>query len=429
MILSEPVRLSLSDLYQQDIIEMIERETRRYELRSIEHPDHPDFQRSYRILWDAFGPQGEMESEPVVRSAQLDDPFEPISSGTFFRYFMIAATDREGNLRGVRDGTILVNPTYAPDVCVVYLSHIYMLPEARGTVLTYWLRIAPLEIAVEYLFQLNNRGKLSLPAPDAPSKYFGMKMNLAAEMEYFSPEDRLSLQRILFYGRGGFDVIDPRHFPYRQPDFRSPAVIAETGNRPIPFMLLLRRVGRERQARLPIDEASAVMRLLYDDFACFCDRSHLKDSLDVVLDRLAKRRERGKSDVALLPLPTGGKNLHRLKKLFRYDVYQRHYGNPPGSEQYRDEMRARLAANPRWFEDEIARLAAELEKNPHYVYGSRDRRFLVDAMPALLAEIDDAPSAPPEIGPAISLVASESSVETALLPAAPVRTTDAPPAV
>jgi hypothetical protein len=256
-------------------------------------------------------------------------------------------------------------------------------------VLTYWLRTAPLEVAVQYLFDLHGRGLLTLPAPESPSKYFGMKVNLAAEMEYFSPEDRLSLQRILFYGRGGFDVIDPRHFPYRQPDFRDPAVIAETGNRPIPFMLLLRRVGRERQARLPIDEASAVMRLLYDDFACFCDRNHLKDSLDVVLERLAKRREQGRSDVALLPLPTGGRNLQRLRRLFRYDVYQRHYPDAPGTARYRDEMRERLAANSHWFEEELTRLAAELEKSPRYVYGSRDRRFLVDAMPALLAETDD----------------------------------------
>jgi hypothetical protein len=412
VILSQRVRLSLSDLYQQDIVEMIERETRRYELHSIEHPSHPDFERSYRILWDAFGPQGEMENEPVVRSFLLDDPFEPIASGTFLRYFMIVATDREGNLRGVRDGRILVNRAYAPDLCLVYLSHIFMLPEARGTVLTYWLRIAPLEIAVQYLFDLHSRGLVSVPAPDSPSKYFGMKVDLAAEMEYFSPEDRLSLQRILFYGRGGFDVIDPRHFPYRQPDFRNPAAIAETGNRPIPFMLLLRRMGRERQARLPIDEASAVMRLLYDDFSCFSDRDHLNEGLEIVLDRLAKRREKGKNDVALLPLPTRGSNLQRLRRLFRYDVYQRYYPDAPGTERYRDEMRERLRSNPNWLEGELVRLATELEMNRRYVYGSRDRRFLVDAMPALLAEAEDVvPSTegPPELAPAPATGASPSS--------------------
>jgi hypothetical protein len=52
-------------------------------------------------------------------------------------------------------------------------------------------------------------------------------------------------------------------------------------------------------------------------------------------------------------------------------------------------MGERLRSNPNWFEAELARLAAELEKSPRYVYGSRDRRFLVDAMPALLAETED----------------------------------------
>src|SRR6185369_127003 len=219
--LGRRVRLCLKDLYQQDIVEMIERESRRYELIEIEHPDHPDFRRAYGILSDAFGAQGEMEPEHAIRQFLLDDAYEALPTGTFIRYFLIVAKDRDGNLRGVRDGSVIYNPKWAPDLCTVYLSHIYVLPEARGTVLTYWLRIAPVELAIEYLFQLHKRGLVRLPLPDQPAKYFGVSLNLAAEMEYFSPEDRLSMQRILFYGRGGFDVIDPRHFPYRQPDFRS----------------------------------------------------------------------------------------------------------------------------------------------------------------------------------------------------------------
>jgi hypothetical protein len=393
--LSTRVRLCLKDLYQQDIVEMIERETRRYELVSIEHPDHPDFERAYRLLWEAFGPPGEMEPEPAIRQFLLDDAFDPLKSGTYIRYFLIVAKDREGNLRGVRDGSILYNPSYAPDLCLVYLSHIFMLPEARGTVLTYWLRIAPVELAVEYLFELQRRSLVQVPTPDQPGRYFGVKLDLAAEMEYFSPEDRQSLQRILFYGRGGFDAIDPRHFPYRQPDFRDPALIQATGNRPVPFMLLLRRMGRERAARLPLGEASAVMRLLYDEFACFCAPEFLRNSLDLVLARLEERRAQGKQDVALLPLPTGPKNLQRLRRLFRHDVYQRHYPQTPGAEEYMSSTRARLAENPRWLDEELARISAELSATPRYVYGSRDRALLFDAMSALPADSEDAPAAPP----------------------------------
>ena len=395
MNLGNPVRLCLKDLYQQDIVEMIERESRSYELVAIEHPDHPDFSRAYQILWDTFGPSGEMEPEHAIRRFLLDDAYEPLPSGTFIRYFLLVAKDREGNLRGVRDGSVIYNPKWAPELCTVYLSHIFVLPNARGTVLTYWLRIAPVELAIEYLFGLHQRGLITLPMPDQPGKYFGVSLNLAAEMEYFSPDDRLSLQRILFYGRGGFDAIDPRHFPYRQPDFRDPELIKVTQNTPVPFMLLLRRMGRERQARLPIDEASATMRLLYDEFACFCTPEFLRNSLEVVQNRLEERRSRGKTDVALLPLPTAAKNLQRLKRLYRYDVYRRYYENAPGTEAYIARIQAILAENPRWFDDEVAKLGAELAKAKHYVYGSRDKRYLLDAIPALLAEADDTPPPTP----------------------------------
>jgi hypothetical protein len=371
------VRLCLKDLYAQDVVEMIERETRRYEVESIEHPDHPDFERAYELLWNAFGSRGEMESRSAIREMMLADPFVPLGSGTHARYFLFVARDREtGELRGVRDGRVLVNPSYAPDLCLVYLSHIYMLPEARGTVLTYWLRIAPLDTAVRFLHELHQRGKIELPAPDAPGRYFGMRVDLAAEMEYFSPEDKLSLQRILFYGRGGFDAIDPRHFPYRQPDFRDPALIERTGDHPIPFMLLLRRVGHERSARLPIEEASAVMRLLYDDFAIFCDPKHLATSLDVVLGRLADRRRRGKHDVALLPLPTGSHDLRRLRPLFRYDVYRRHYGPGPATDAVLQGPIARaVGRNPHWLGEQLAGIAEVLAKTQRYVYASRDKGF------------------------------------------------------
>jgi hypothetical protein len=392
MTLGTHVRLCLKDLYAQDVVEMIERETRKYEVESIEHPDHPDFSRAFQVLWDAFGESGEMEPESVIREMMLEDPTVPMPGGSYARFFLLVARDRAtGAIRGVRDGRVLVNPAYAPDLCLVYLSHIFMLPEARGTVLTYWLRIAPLDLAVSYLHLLHQRGKLALPAPDAPGRYFGMRVDLAAEMEYFSPEDKLSLQRILFYGRGGFDAIDPRHFPYRQPDFRDPQRIAETSDRPVPFMLLLRRVGREREARLPIDEAKAVMQLLYDDFATFCEPTHLASSLDVVLGRLEERRAKGKNDVALLPLPTGANDLRRLKPLFRYDVYRRHYG--PGSATdavLNGPVAQAVAANPHWLDEQLAKLSEQLGATKRWVYASRDRGFDPEA-PAELP--------PPEVRP------------------------------
>ena len=94
MPLGTHVRLCLKDLYAQDVVEMIERETRRYEVESIEHPDHPDFKRAFEILWGAFGAAGEMESEAVIRKMLLDDATVPLPSGTYARYFLLVARDR-----------------------------------------------------------------------------------------------------------------------------------------------------------------------------------------------------------------------------------------------------------------------------------------------------------------------------------------------
>ena len=152
-------------------------------------------------------------------------------------------------------------------------------------------------------------------------------------------------------------------------------------------MLLLRRVGREREARLPIDEARAVMELLYDDFAIFCDETHLATSLDVVLGRLEERRAKGKNDVALLPLPTGATDLKRLQPLFRYDVYRRHYGPGPTTDPYlQGPVSEKLAANPRWLDDELARIAAELARTRRWVYASRDKGFDLEGSDEAQAE-------------------------------------------
>lgn len=354
---------------------MIERETRQYGVWSIEDPGSPDFDAAYRVLWDAFGKSGEMERKEVLAGFLSSGPFRMASSGTFIKYFLLTVKHKDGTLCGVRDGTVLLNPSYAPDLCVVYLSHIYMLPQARGTVMSYWLRIAPVEIAVQYMADLHAQGKIELPAPNAPGKYFGMQIDVAAEMEYFTPEERASWERILFYGRGGFDAINPRHFPYRQPDFRDPEVIRVEGNMPVPFMMLLRRMGRERQATLPIREAQAIMRLIYDDFATHCEPEFLANSLELVMRRLEERAQR-KSFVELLPLPTSSKDLHRLKKLFRHQVYTRYYPDAPETRRYLEGgIREHLARNPRYVDDAITKIAEELEARPKLVYANRDKNF------------------------------------------------------
>src|SRR5262245_42787908 len=57
---SRRIKLCLKDLYHQDVVEMIERETRQFSFWEILDPSDPSFETAYATLWDAFGPQGEM---------------------------------------------------------------------------------------------------------------------------------------------------------------------------------------------------------------------------------------------------------------------------------------------------------------------------------------------------------------------------------
>ena len=80
-----------------------------------------------------------------------------------------------------------------------------------------------------------------------------------------------------------------------------------------------------------------------------------------MLGRLEERRAKGKNDVALLPLPTGARDLKRLKPIFRYDAYRRHYGPGPATDAVLNgDVAAAVAANPHWLDEQLARIAEEL---------------------------------------------------------------------
>src|SRR5262249_34711526 len=94
------VPLCMKDLYQQGVGEMVERETRQFEMWEILDPDDPAFRTAYDALWDAFGESGEMEREDAIRRYMRDDAFEPTPTGTYVRYFLLAARNGRGELLG-----------------------------------------------------------------------------------------------------------------------------------------------------------------------------------------------------------------------------------------------------------------------------------------------------------------------------------------
>ena len=238
-----------------------------------------------------------MEPIDAIRGFLHDDAYEPIAVG---HLHPLLPARREGprRQRSAASATARCsyNPAYAPDlVRRLPVAHLHAARGARhGALLLAAHRAGRARDAVPAP-TCTRAARIALPAPDAPGRNFGMRLDLAAEMEYFSPEDRLSLQRILFYGRGGFDVDQPAALPLPAARLPRPEEIRATGNTPVPFMMLLRRMGRERQATLPIDEARAMMRLLYDDFAFLCAPEFLENSLDVVLEpaRGAPRARQG----------------------------------------------------------------------------------------------------------------------------------------
>jgi len=98
--------------------------------------------------------------------------------------------------------------------------------------------------------------------------------------------------------------------------------------------------------------------------------------LDLVLDRLDQREASGKDFVELVPLATGPKDLHRLKRLFRFSAYQRYYPNSPETRPDLERgVREKIKANPPWLDEALARIARELEARPQWVYASRDKGF------------------------------------------------------
>jgi hypothetical protein len=104
--------------------------------------------------------------------------------------------------------------------------------------------------------------------------------------------------------------------------------------------------------------------------------------LQLVLDRL-EERAKTKSYVRLLPLPTGSKNLKRLRRLFRYSVYTRYYPNLPATLEYlASGIKEKVAQGPAFLDGALDEISKELENRPAYVYANRNQDFTWEGLPA-----------------------------------------------
>ncbi len=211
-----------------------------FEMARIRSTSDPLFEPAYARLWEEFGAKDEME-----RRDTLDMRFR-LAPRLLYELVLVR---RDGEFVAVRDHSAILTRDGAH--AVVHLSHNLVAPAARRTGLAGWLRALPIATARECLAQ----------GGAAP----GAGITLVAEMEYPQPGDPARLIRLQAYERAGFLKLDPALVRYHQPDFRAPEIIDATGGaRPLPFQLLIRRVGRENERAISGEEARTLAQALYD---------------------------------------------------------------------------------------------------------------------------------------------------------------------
>ena len=212
-----------------------------FRIDRIRSADDPLFEKAYAPLWAEFGAKDEMELRETLAARFRLAPR--------MLYEMLLVR-RDGEFVAVRDHTAAV----ADGAAVVHLSHNLIAPHERRTGLAGWLRAWPIQAARECLAAQG----LSADAP----------VTLLAEMELDRPDDEARAIRLKAYERGGFRKIAHAVVPYHQPDFRAFEVIDATGGaRPLPFQLVLRRVGREGEHTISGREVRGLVRALYAIYA------------------------------------------------------------------------------------------------------------------------------------------------------------------
>lgn len=247
------------------------------------------FDQGYAVLHDEFGETEDIERYDTLRAWFDASSLSPANAPISVRYHMVLARDRDGTLAGIRDCFTTVDPVAGR--AVVLLSHSLVMPAHRRTGLAALLRQVPIGLARQHL---GGAGEILL----------------AAEMEHVSPEDRDSVIRLVAYGRAGYRVVPPEVFPFAQPDFTE-AVEQGAQPRPLPFLTVVRQVGEEGRADIPLGRLHAIVDHLLAIHACHSRAEHLAPIRAHVLAGLSSAVD----PLPLLPLPTTTADLTRLAPL------------------------------------------------------------------------------------------------------------------
>jgi hypothetical protein len=261
-----PLHMTIADLAPADL-RSHEFDFTGFSSTQLTTPMHPRFEMAYQALWNEFGAANEMEERDVIAARMQWLPESPVD-GYAMLYAMTAFLHNDG-LAAVRDHTSIVDVNDATRPVIVHLSHVLIADQFRGTGLAGWMRALPIRSARECL----SRAQL-------PSR----QITLVAEMEAPLAGDAGRLRRLTAYEKVGFTKLDPSVVHYRQPDFRTPAAIdAGGGAKPVPLQLVIRRVGREREATVDAAEVAGMIDALHAMYARTfreSDMASLRSDLD-----------------------------------------------------------------------------------------------------------------------------------------------------
>ena len=229
-----------------------------YRVDAVRSPADPLFEQAYAHLWNEFGLHGAMERREVIVDRLAWDPRCPV--GEFALRYEMAVVRRGGEIAAVRDHTVILCKG-VPGRAVVHLSHALVEPAFRGGGLAAWLRALPLRTARE------SAAAAGAPAPSATT--------LVAEMEHADehlPDMKLRLRS---YGKAGFRMVDPARARYLHPDFRAAADLDRSSVQPLPFALIVRRVGREHETEMSGAELGDLVGALYGMFGVHVRDDHM----------------------------------------------------------------------------------------------------------------------------------------------------------